>query len=123
MIKYTNLLMAVAIGICIGIDNQYVFLVGRFMWGLSIGAFTVFVPKFITETAPTELKGPLGGLSQIMCCFGFLLPSLLSLAISKNASKGDFMWDNYWRVVWGVSIIFGILQLLLIQLFFNYETP
>ena len=77
--------MAIAIGICIGINNQYVFLVGRFIWGLSIGAFTVFVPKFITETAPTELKGPLGGVTQIMCCLGNLVPSLLSLAIPSNA--------------------------------------
>ena len=31
--------------------------VGRFLFGLSSGAFSVFVPSFINELTPTELKG------------------------------------------------------------------
>ena len=34
--------------------------VGRFIFGLAGGAFTVFVPSFINEVTPTELKGPFG---------------------------------------------------------------
>lgn len=34
--------------------------VGRFFFGLAAGAFTVFVPSFINELTPTELKGPFG---------------------------------------------------------------
>ena len=110
MIKLTNLLMTVAIAICVVNFNVWVLLAGRFLWGLSIGAFTVFVPKFITETSPTELKGPLGGVSQIMCCVGILVPSLLSLVIpASKVDASNFMWNDYWRVCWGISVVIGLL--------------
>ena len=37
-----------------------VVLAGRFLFGLAGGAFSVFVPSFINEVTPTELKGPFG---------------------------------------------------------------
>jgi len=33
---------------------------GRFIFGVGTGAFSVFVPSFINELTPTELKGPFG---------------------------------------------------------------
>jgi MFS transporter, SP family, arabinose:H+ symporter len=36
---------------------------GRFIYGLGVGAFSVFVPKYIAETAPIEIKGPAGALT------------------------------------------------------------
>lgn len=38
-------------------------LIGRFIWGLSGGVYTVLVPKFIVEAAPNELKGAFGAIS------------------------------------------------------------
>jgi MFS family permease len=51
--------------VCLGaaitlIPNTYVITVGRFIYGISNGAFSVFVPLYINETAPLEIKGPLG---------------------------------------------------------------
>jgi MFS family permease len=113
--------------------------VSRFVYGLAIGAFSVFVPKFISETTPTELKGPYGGISQIMCCIGILLPSLLALAIpqplnSISAStdptlrviykdSDSFLVTEYWRIICGLPIVIALLQLCLIQYFFNFESP
>lgn len=37
--------------------------IGRFIYGLGVGGFSVFCPKFIAETAPIEVKGPAGALS------------------------------------------------------------
>jgi MFS family permease len=39
------------------IGNVYVILVGRFIWGIGAGSFTVLTPKFINETSPLEKKG------------------------------------------------------------------
>jgi MFS family permease len=60
MIKFTNLLMTV--GVLMSIFDQYMWVValGRFIWGLSVGFFTILCPKYINETGPTEIKGPLG---------------------------------------------------------------
>ena len=35
---------------------------GRFVYGLSVGGFSIICPKFISETAPLEINGPAGAL-------------------------------------------------------------
>lgn len=62
LIHGVNIVLIVGNLIC-QIDTVWVQLVGRFMWGLAVGVFTVLVPKFINETAPSELKGPFGAMS------------------------------------------------------------
>jgi len=41
----------------------------------------VFCPKYISETAPTEIKGPAGALSQICITFGILIALTIGLGI------------------------------------------
>lgn len=55
------------------IQNYYCLLIGRFFAGLSAGFFSFYCPKYISETAPVEIKGPLGGLSQFFITFGILI--------------------------------------------------
>lgn len=115
MIKYANLLMIVGIVMCMFPFNDWYFAVARFVWGLAVGAFTVFVPKFITETSPTEMSGFLGGASQTFCCIGILVPSLISLAIPHAAPGGDpvvigdFYVNMYWRYTWLLAVLIGLL--------------
>lgn len=120
-----SLLMMVGVGMTLFDFNLWFLAGARFVYGLAIGALTVFVPKFISETTPTELKGPYGGISQIMCCVGILVPSLLALPIPHQIDAGDqsFLVQQYWRVCWGIPIVIALLQLFLIQCFFNFESP
>ena len=55
---------------------------GRFVYGVGVGGFSVFVPKYIAETAPTEIKGPAGALTQITVTFGILVAFTVGLGIS-----------------------------------------
>ena len=61
-ILLTNIVVIVASAMCF-FDNYYVFLIGRFLFGASAGLFSLFCPKFLAETSPTEYKGPIGGIS------------------------------------------------------------
>ena len=54
---------------------------GRFLFGLAAGAFTVFVPSFINEITPTELKGPFGSATQILITFGIFVSNILGLPL------------------------------------------
>ena len=128
MIHLFNVFVIVASGLCL-IDNIYVIVVGRFIYGMASGAFTVFVPKFINETAPTELKGPFGTLTQFMCTLGILVAALFALAIPNpdafplDKADADFYITGYWRVMWGFPIIMAVIQSGLMLVVFRYDTP
>ncbi len=99
----------------------------RFFYGMAAGAFTVMVPKFINETAPHELKGPYGALSQISITVGIFVCALLGLPVpyDEQIEKDDdsFWVQNYWRVVWSIPIFLALLQSTLLFLVFKYDTP
>lgn len=58
-ILLTNLVAVIGSGLVL-IQNEICLLIGRFIYGLACGSFSVFVPLYINETAPIELKGPMG---------------------------------------------------------------
>jgi hypothetical protein len=64
---------------------------------MAAGVYTVLVPKFINETAPSELKGPFGAISQIMVTVGILLVALLALRIPYFTFNSDdqVIWVTY----------------------------
>jgi len=101
----------------------------RFFYGMAAGAFTVMVPKFINETAPQELKGPYGALSQISITVGIFVCALLGLPVPEDPEDweivtNDSFWvQNYWRVVWSIPIFLALLQSTLLFLVFKYDTP
>ena len=63
------------------VDTAAVQLAGRFIWGMAAGIYTVLVPKFINETAPSELKGPFGAMSQLLVTFGIFLTALICIRL------------------------------------------
>lgn len=72
-----SLLIILAFQMETGSTSNIILYIGRFFYGLACGSYSVFCPKYIAETAPIEIKGPAGFMSQINICFGILLPFLL----------------------------------------------
>jgi MFS family permease len=62
MIVATNLFILVGIAVSM-VDNNIVIILGRFIFGMAAGAFSVFCPKFTSEIAPAEYRGPLGAIN------------------------------------------------------------
>ena len=58
-IFYSNFLVFLGAGLTL-IENVPAIIIGRFIFGLASGTFSVLVPGFINELCPTELKGPVG---------------------------------------------------------------
>lgn len=65
------------------IESFTFLLVGRFIYGLSSGIFSVYCPKFISEVAPVEINGPAGGLTQLAITFGLMLAFLVGLGFGN----------------------------------------
>jgi MFS transporter, SP family, sugar:H+ symporter len=77
------------------IDNMYVICLGRFLFGVAAGGFTVYSPNYINESVPTELKGPLGAMCQFGFCFGIFLPAILGLAIPDDPFETEALNSFY----------------------------
>lgn len=72
-----NIILLVGAGLQF-VDNFIVFTIGRLIYGYSAGLFSFLTPKYISEVSPTEVSGMLGGVSQLACTFGILMPMSLS---------------------------------------------
>ena len=64
--------------------NIPMLMIGRTLYGIACGCYSVFCPKYISETAPTEVKGPAGALSQICVTFGILVPFAIGLFFGES---------------------------------------
>ena len=87
-IMLTNILVLSGSALSV-FQNMFCLYSGRFLFGMAAGAFTVFCPKYISEAAPIEVKGPAGALSQIFCTFGILVPFSIALIFPDPKTQSD----------------------------------
>ena len=71
-----NSLLITSCLVCL-IPNDTVLIIGRFFYGIACGAFTFICPKYIAEFAPLEIRGTLGGLTEVFVTVGAMIPFLL----------------------------------------------
>ena len=101
--------------------------IGRFIWGISFGAFSVVCAKYVNEIVPIELSGSFGAINQMSLTFGIALPSTMALAypsdILETGHTGDFYVEQYWRVIWCLPLFCAVLQVALMGTCFRFESP
>lgn len=77
----------------------------------------------VNEVAPTELKGPLGAVTQILITVGIMISFFLGIPVPAfvkiPTGEGDstrlipdgepsFASDNYWRLLFALPIAFSL---------------
>lgn len=67
------------------------------------------------------MRGPLGGITQLSIFSGALLCFTLGFGTPENTQ--DKITSNYWRVMFALPAVIAIIQLIIIQTVFGYETP
>jgi MFS family permease len=124
-IHFANIFLAIGCGMTL-IRIKEVAAAGRFIQGLAAGSFTVFVPSFINELTPTELKGPFGSATQILITLGIFISQALGIPLpdcQKGAEKDDLKCDkgkniytgdtfvdtDYWRLIFAIPIALAVL--------------
>lgn len=107
------------------IDDFTVLCTGRFIYGLSVGAFSVFCPKYIAETAPIEIKGPAGALTQVCVTLGILIAFTVGLGIGDvdQDDQDSFEIQDYWYIIFAIPLGIALIQILLLLFVFPYDTP
>jgi len=64
---------------CVFLKTHIPFLAARFVAGLGVGQITYALPIFISEVAPTQIRGILGSMMQLTVVCGVLFASCLNL--------------------------------------------
>src|ERR1700750_656168 len=96
-----------ALAPCVGV------LIGaRFVLGLAVGCAALVVPLYLSEIAPTEIRGAISSLNQLMIVVGILLAFVVNAIL---ASSGN------WRLMLGLAAVPSVA--LLVGMIFMPETP
>lgn len=84
----------------------------RILLGLGVGSASALVPSYISESAPTDVRGSLSTLFQLAITIGILVAYLVNAAFASSGS---------WR--WPVGLAMIPALVLFIGMYFLPETP
>jgi sugar porter (SP) family MFS transporter len=84
----------------------------RFVLGLGVGTASALVPSYISESAPTDVRGSLSSLFQLAITIGILVAYLVNAVF---APAGDWRWPL------GLATVPALV--LLVGMYFLPETP
>jgi sugar porter (SP) family MFS transporter len=89
-----------------------VLVVFRFVLGLGVGTASALVPAYISESAPTDVRGSLSSLFQFAITIGILLAYLVNAAFAPA---------DIWR--WPLALAVIPAAVLFVGMYFMPETP
>ena len=92
--------------------SVWILLFFRFMLGLGVGAASALVPSYISESAPTDVRGSLSSLFQLAITLGILLAYGVNYA---------FSFAEDWRWPLGLAVVPAAV--LFVGMYFLPETP
>ena len=92
--------------------NVGVLIFFRFFLGLGVGSASALVPSYISESAPTDVRGSLSSLFQLAITLGILIAYLVNAAFATSED---------WR--WPVGLAFVPALVLFAGMYFLPETP
>ncbi|GGB48455.1 MFS transporter [Lentibacillus populi] len=92
--------------------NMTVLVIGRLIIGLAVGGSTAIVPVYLSEMAPTEQRGSLSSLNQLMITIGILSSYLVNYAFAPIEG---------WRWMVGLAVVPSLI--LMIGVLFMPESP
>ena len=111
-------------------DHYFIF-VGRFVYGLAVGLFSFFGPKYISEFSPVVIRGGVGALTQVFICLGIMIPLILNPFYLPNLGENHEIpnpdspvtAETFFRFIFCLPILLSLIQVTLLIIFFRFETP
>jgi len=89
-----------------------VLLAARFVLGIAVGCAALVVPLYLSEIAPTEIRGAISSLNQLMIVGGILVAYLVNAVLASSEA---------WRVMVGLAVVPSLV--LLVGMIWMPETP
>ncbi|GIL51727.1 hypothetical protein Vafri_7664 [Volvox africanus] len=80
---------------------------GRFLTGAAIGLSSALVPTYISEVAPTRIRGTLSTLNQLSICLGILAALLINVVLPAAAWRTMFTAAALPAALLGLGMLLG----------------
>ncbi len=90
-------------------------LISRFFYGIQGGMACAFVPTYLSEIAPSELRGQIGVFHQLFLTIGILISQIFGL---RQLLGGKYLWN----ILLAFPILPSLISGFLLMVYFN-ETP
>jgi len=101
-------------------NSTVMFYVGRCVSGIAIGILSMVVPLYISEAAPTEIRGRMIAIQQLMITIGIVIASIVNTVIILHYGSKS-LDDSEWRLALSMQCIPALL--LAVIMFFMPESP
>lgn len=101
--------------------NIEMIFIGRFIAGLAIGALSMVVPLYISELAPSNVRGSLVCLQQLSITFGIMVAFWIDYGTQYIGGTGDSQSAAAWRLPLSLQCIPSLI--LGVGTFFMPYTP
>ncbi|RKO84726.1 hypothetical protein BDK51DRAFT_26220 [Blyttiomyces helicus] len=101
-----SLVFNAGIAMQVSADGFGLFYSGRVTSGWAIGFLSMVVSLFISETAPTTIRGRMVAIQQLMITLGILLASIANTIIIDNIDNNS---SKEWRVALGLQGVPGVV--------------
>jgi MFS family permease len=91
--------LVIGAALCATATSSATILCGRFLVGIGIGLASALVPLYISEVAPTSVRGTLGSTNQLIICLGILGALVANVVLPVTA----------WRTMFWLSVVPALL--------------
>ncbi|KAJ0418719.1 hypothetical protein BJY00DRAFT_324703 [Aspergillus carlsbadensis] len=103
------------------VPNYSVFLAGRFIGGLGVGASSMLSPQFLAENSPRSIRGSMTATYNLMIVTSLMLAFWVNYAVSLWSRPGIEHDNSQWQTAMSIQLIPGGLLVLMIP--WIPETP
>ena len=104
-------------------EAHTLFVIARFAGGMAVGAASVLSPLYISEVAPTNIRGRLTTVQQVMIITGLTAAFVVNYFLAQSAgnSLGELAGVEAWRWMYLAQAVPAVV--FLVALFFIPESP
>lgn len=119
---YTNVLLVISVALMISYPLKEILLIGRLLYGVSVGLFSTISSIFVREIVPNKDAGLYGAFNQFMITFGIMVAAILGMAV-PDYNKHPVSYQLTWRFLFAGPIVFGAIQVTLLMVYFKKDSP
>ena len=119
---YSALIGIVGTAITIYDNSFWAIIIGRLIYGFSVGIIAIAMPRLMEESVPSNLVGFYGGLYCLSFAAATLLAYALAVFLPPDSDIEGLKETHVTQVVFGLPIVFYVIQLILQFTYFRRDS-